>query len=132
MFKNILSTLSTKIISAAISFFIVVLTSHLLGAEAVGTIGLIILGITIVLLVSNFIGGGALIYLLPRLGQYKLLVPSYIWSFLSGVVVTYILYIFNLIPKEFGLHIFLLSLINSLASANFNILLGRQKILPSI
>lgn len=128
MFKNILSTLSTKIISAALSLVIVILTSHLLGAEALGKIGLIVLGITIVLLVSNFIGGGALIYLIPRIGIFKLIVPSYVWSLVSGVIVTYILYKFNLIPREYSIHIFLLSLLNSFASVNFNIMLGREKI----
>ena len=128
MFRNILNTLGTKFLSAAISFLIVILTSHLLGAEAVGTIGLIILGITIILLISNFIGGSALIYLTPRINPYQLLVLSYIWSFISGILVTYILYAFYLIPREYAIHILSLSIINSLASVNLNIILGKEKI----
>jgi O-antigen/teichoic acid export membrane protein len=128
LFRNILNTLGTKFLSAVISLLIVILASHLLGAEALGTIGLIILGITIILLVSNFIGGSALIYLAPRINAYNLLVISYVWSFISGILVTSILYLFNLIPREYTLHILSLSVINSLASVNLNLLLGKEKI----
>lgn len=128
MFRKILSTLATKIITSSFGFLIMIMTAKLLGAEAVGNIGLIILGITIAFLVSNFIGGGALIYLVPRVENFNLMVPSYIWAIISGFLVTYILDFFNLIPHQYSIHILWLSIINAITCINQNILLGKEKI----
>jgi len=128
MLKIILGTAGARIINAIISFAVIVINARMLGAEGVGTIQLVILGITIILLVSNFAGGGALIYLIPRTDLFKLFLPSYIWAVLSSVAGGFILAFFELIPVEFTIHVMLLSLLQAFTSVHFNILLGKEKI----
>jgi len=128
MFKNIIGTAGSRIIVTLLSFFIVVINTKYIGAAGVGTIGLIILGISINLLISSFVGGGALIYLVPRQEVFKLFLPAYLWSLVVSFAVSYILDFFRLIPHEYTLHVMFLSLIQSLATINCSILLGKEKI----
>lgn len=128
MIKKILGTAIVRFFNAGIAFLIVIINSQYLGAENLGTISLIILGITIILQLNNFIGGGALIYLIPRLDNFKLFLTSYLWAFFSTMIGTYILFVFQLIPIEYTYHIMFLSLLLSLLSINFNVLLGKENI----
>lgn len=128
MLKIILGTAGARIINAIISFAVITINARMLGAEGVGTISLIILGITIILLISNFAGGGALIYLIPRNDLFKLFVVSYIWAVLSSVSGSFVLAFFELIPEEFTIHVMFLSLLQAFTSVHFNILLGKEKI----
>ena len=128
MLKKILGTAGARLINALLGFSILIVNTNKLGTEGVGTIGLIILSITIILLLNNFVGGGALIYLIPRIDLFKLFIPSYIWAVFSAISGTYILKFLNLIPVEYTCHILLLSLIQSLSSINLTVLLGNEKI----
>jgi O-antigen/teichoic acid export membrane protein len=128
MVNKVLGTIGSRLLTAAISLGVIIITSKQLGAEAVGTISLIILGITIVQMVNSFIGGPSLVYLTPRIDIYKLFVPSYIWAVITAIICTFLLKFLNLIPSEYFLHVLMLSLIQSLASVNQSILLGKEKI----
>ena len=128
MFKKIILTFSTKFITALLNFLIVIITARYLGAEGRGTISLIVLGISINLIVNDIIGGSALVYLTPRINLFKLFVPSYIWALTSSSILTYCLCYFKLIPVEYYLDVFLLSVLQSLGSINFAILLGQERI----
>ncbi len=128
MLKIIVGTAGARIINAIMSFAIIIINARMLGAEGVGTIQLLVLGITIILLISNFAGGGALIYLVPRNDLFKLFIPSYIWAVLSSVAGAFILAFFGLIPVEFTVHVLFLSLLQGFTSVHYNILLGKEKI----
>lgn len=128
MINKILGTVGSRILNAFLSLGIILITSRQMGAEAVGTISLIVLGVTIIQMVNNFVGGSALIYLIPRFDVFKLFVPSYVWAFLTSVVCSLLLKLCNLIPPEYFWHVLLLSFILSLASVNQTILLGKEKI----
>jgi len=128
MFKSIIGTISSKVLLALMSFLIVTIQTHNLGPERYGYVSLIILGITMVQMVNNFVGGPALIYLVPRYSLFKLFVPSYLWAFISAIVVTAVLHIFNLIPRQFSIHIMCLSFLCSINYINQVILLGKEKI----
>jgi len=128
LLKKILGTAGARLIIAIVSFAVVFTNAHELGAGGVGEITLIVLGITIILLVSNVVGGGALVYLIPRFDLFTLLVPAYFWSFLSAIVGAYVLSFFKLIPQVYTNHVLFLSLFQSLASTNTNILLAKEKI----
>jgi O-antigen/teichoic acid export membrane protein len=128
MLKNIIGTISTRILVAFLTLAMVLINAHVLGAEKVGTISLIILAITILQLISNFIGGGALVYLLPRTELIKLLVPSAVWAVVTAVIGSALLDLLHLIPAGFALHVMFLSMLLSLASVNFMILMGKEQI----
>jgi len=128
MLKKIIGTAGSRIIIALITFAIVVINARTLGKEGVGEIALIVLGITIILLISNFVGGGALVYLIPRYDPFKLIVPSFTWAILSSVVGAQLLSFFKLIPVEYTYHVMFLSLFQALGAVNLTFLLGKERI----
>jgi O-antigen/teichoic acid export membrane protein len=127
MLKKIIGTAGSRIIIAMITFAIVVINARMLGKEGVGEIALIVLGITIILLISNLASGG-LVYLIPRYNSFKLIVPSFAWAFLSSIAGAYLLSYFKLIPVEYTQHVLFLGLIQSLGGINLTFLLGKEKI----
>lgn len=128
MFKKVLGTIFTRFFSAILTLVIVVMNARFLGAEKVGVISLIILGVTIVQMVNNFVGGSALVYLVPRTNLMKLFAPSYIWGFFSSVTTVFILYLINAIPEGFFGHVMILGTLTSLSTVNNMILLGQERI----
>jgi O-antigen/teichoic acid export membrane protein len=127
MLRKIIGTAGSRIIIALITFAIVVINARALGTEGVGEIALIVLGITIILLISN-LGSGGLVYLIPRYDPFKLIVPSYAWAFLSSVIGAFILSFFKLIPDEYTSHVLFLSLFQALGAINLTFLIGKEKI----
>jgi O-antigen/teichoic acid export membrane protein len=128
MFKNILGTAVVRFLNAILSILILVVNTNNFGAEGMGTIGLIVLGISLILLASNYVGGGALVYLAPRHPAVRLLIPSYLWGLLASVAGSGMLSLLHLIPPEFALQVMMLAILQSFISANQNILLGKQRI----
>ena len=129
MLKKIIGTTGSRLICSILGFAALIIAANEIGQEGVGVIyGQIVLGITIVVMLSNFVGGGALIYLIPRHDTFKIFILSYFWAFFSAIIGTFILYVFKLIPESYEEHVFFLSLIQSFLAANYNILLGKEKI----
>ncbi len=128
MLKNILSTITTRIIVALLTLIMVLLNARYLGPENVGTIGLIILAIAILQLISNLVGGGALVYLVPRAQLVKLFLPSCGWALFTTALGTLLLNILHLIPAGYAIHVFFLSLLLSLFTINFMVLMGQERI----
>ena len=126
MFKNLLNTITTRFLTAVVTFIIVTISSRQLGAAGFGTISLLILNISIVAIVSGIIGSAGLVYLSPRHDLFKLFVISYIWSIISSIVVTTILYFSN--QSEYFIHVLILSLITSFTAVNQSIILGKERI----
>ena len=89
MFRNIIGTIGTRVISAFLTLLISVLNARLLGTANVGTISLIVLSVTFIQLFNNFIGGGALVYMTPRAGFLKLFVLSYAWILGVTILATF-------------------------------------------
>ncbi|MCK9422320.1 MAG: polysaccharide biosynthesis C-terminal domain-containing protein [Bacteroidales bacterium] len=135
MFKKIVGTIGTRLTNAALSFIAASLNAHYLGAENVGTIYLIIFSVAIIQLFNNFVGGGALVYMAPRTGIYKLFVPACIWTFIITILATFLLYILGhitsflgIIPEGYLFPVLFLALIISFSSVNFMLLLGQEKV----
>ncbi len=128
MFRHIIGTTFTRLFNALMSLAILWITTHNLGKEGLGTIGLIVLGITLILLVSNYIGGGALVFLSSRHDWRRLMIPSYVWACIVSVAGVFLLRIFKLIPVEFTRDIILLSIVQSFMTINLSLLIGKEKV----
>jgi O-antigen/teichoic acid export membrane protein len=139
MLKKVLGTVITRIIVALLTLAIVLVNARLLGPEKVGTISLIILAITIIQLVNGIFGGGALVYLVPRMNLIRLMVPAYLWAILTAVACAGLLVLIRfilvgaaphvyIIPEGYFIHVLLLALLLSLATVNFMILMGQERI----
>lgn len=100
----------------------------MLGAENLGTIGLLALNITIVIMVNNLFGGGSLVYLVPRYSFKTIRSISYSWAFVAALIVYIVFYIFKIEPQEYLIHVLILSVILSLSVVNQNLLLGKERI----
>lgn len=127
MIKRIIGTSAGKLITALAGFAIIVINAHYIGAVGVGTISLILLGITFINLVSNFIGGPAIVYLLPRFDAFRLIVPSYLWAFLCSSAGSVLLSVSGLIPVIYVFDVFWLSFFVTVTSVNLTILLAKER-----
>ncbi|MDT8308742.1 MAG: hypothetical protein RQ866_04375, partial [Bacteroidales bacterium] len=110
MFKSIFNTTVVRLFNAVITFTILLINARVLGSDNVGTIGLIVLNITIVLMVNNLFGGGALIYLTPRYPAKKLLSIAYFWAFLTALIVPSVFLFIRIEPLDYIVHVYCLSL----------------------
>lgn len=135
MFKKILGTLGTRLVNAALALIAASLNANYLGAENVGTIYLIIFSVTIIQLFNNFVGGGALIYLVPRAGVFRLFVPAVIWTFVITLSATFLLFFLGnaspalaIIPEGYLGPVLCLALVISFSSVNYMLLLGQEKV----
>jgi O-antigen/teichoic acid export membrane protein len=128
MINKVLGTIGSRLLGAVLSLCVLMISAKQIGKEGLGTISLIIIGVTIVQMVNNFVGGSALVYLIPRFIVSQLIIPSYIWAFFTAFICTFILNILNLIPHEYYYHVMFLSLIQSLSSINLTLLLGKEKV----
>ena len=128
MFRTIAATTFSRFGVVLFSFGVLVSTNQVLAPDGKGFISLFLLNVTLVQLISSFIGGPALVYLLPRLGIERLLIPSYGWTFISAISVPLILYLAGLQPYS---HLYDLIFIGGLHSAgqiHMQLLLGKEDV----
>jgi O-antigen/teichoic acid export membrane protein len=135
MFKKIIGTLGTRVLTAILSFSSWILCANYLGPEKLGTIGLMIFSIAIIQLVTNFISGASLIYLTPRVGVYRLLIPAYVWTPVVTVLTSCAIFLIGwffpvagLIPQGYFFEVMALAMVMSFTSVNYMFLLGMEKV----
>lgn len=129
MIGNIVNTIGSKLLIACISLTLLLLNSNYLGAEGLGSIGLIVLGITIILLVSNFVTGGGLIYYAPRSSVVELFFVSYFWVTITGLLFIPVVLFTPLFSAAYSTDILILGLILAAVSTHNNLLLGKEKVI---
>lgn len=135
MVKKILGTIGTRFINALLAFLVVVLTTRYLGSVNYGTISLIILTVAIIQLANNFIAGGALIYMAPRAGAFKLFFPAYLWTIFVTVATAWLIHLIEvlfpsitIIPQGYFYPVLFLAMLMSFVSVNSMLLLGLEKV----
>ncbi|MGI8892674.1 MAG: hypothetical protein ACR2GN_04360, partial [Bacteroidia bacterium] len=128
MLKSIVHTFTTRFAGAIISFLVVWITARFLGAEIRGEISLLLLNITIITLINNVFGGPALVFLVPRLKVFRLMLSGYIWIIISSLAMSLVIFSLNHVSLQLLPALFLLSLISSYLTFNLNLLLGLEKI----
>lgn len=127
MIKNIVNTVGSKLGISLISFALLLIYSNYLGAEGLGSIGLIVLSITIVLLLSNLVNT-SIVYYASRHSTGNLFFISYIWSAISVGLMYLINQLYPIFPQEFATDIYYLSLLQSSIVVHLNVLVGKEKI----
>jgi O-antigen/teichoic acid export membrane protein len=128
MIKDILHSVFSRYVSTILNFLLVVATTRLFGAEGKGEISLFILNITLLTMLNNFVGGPSLVYLSPRRPLEKLLIPSYLWSFLSVAFGVALIFLFDLSPVRYLPHLFFIGMLQAILGTHFFVLMGRKKI----
>ncbi len=128
MLKKVTGTIITRFASMLMAFLIVLLNTRSLGADGQGTVALVNFGIMCVLAVSNYIGGGAIVYLTPRIQANKLAFPAYIWALFSALVFYPIFKLIPSVPEDLLLTICALSFLQSVFTFHLSLLMGKEKI----
>jgi len=111
------------------------MVARFLGAANLGTIALIIFDVAIIQLFTSFFGGSSIIYMTPRAGVYRLLIPAYIWSILVAFASSGLLLLLNtiwnsieIIPSGYFWEILFLGIVMSLVSVNSMLFLGQENV----
>ena len=127
MIGNIINTVSTRISLAVLSIALLVLNSNVLGSEGLGTIGIIVLEITIYLLISNVVCGGSLVYFTSRKSPNALLLAAYSWIIISAAFYYLLLLLIPPLDSEHSTAILVLGFLQSAIGANLSLLAGQQR-----
>ncbi len=127
MILNVLHTIGIRIITALISFGVLYLNAQNLGAEGLGSVGLIVLNVTIIVLFCNLIHG-AIIYFSSRLNKGNLLLISYLWTGIALFLYYIVNTIYPLIDEEFVHHLYVLGFLQASAAVHHYLILGKEKI----
>ncbi|HQV39164.1 MAG: polysaccharide biosynthesis C-terminal domain-containing protein [Flavobacteriales bacterium] len=128
MLKVITGTIAARIITTAMGLLISVIAGHRLGLEGLGTIGLIVLGITLIRLGMDLVGGSALVYLVPRVALGRLLRPGYLWAVLAAGVGYGIVRVFKLVPEGYAGDVAVLAFLQGIHAIHLSVLIGQQRI----
>lgn len=128
MIKNIFSTFTSRFLSAAFGFVLIIVLSNTLGADGKGLASLILTTVTVILLFCDFVGGSALIYLGPRHSNFQLAFSSYIWSFLICIVSYFTLYFLKILPEQYIIHTVAIALLQSLGNIHLSMMVSGEKI----
>lgn len=129
MTRTIFSTLISKIIAAALSLAIVMLTTHILGPTGRGEISLITADIGFILLCSQLVGGASLVYLYSRSHPFQLLVASILWSILAPLLLLPFMNWLGLIEHDYLEHLIVICILFGISSSFQMVVLGAKKIL---
>lgn len=128
MIDKILGTFFTRIAATLMMLIVVIINTNAFGAAGTGTIALVILGLTLLQVLSNFVGGSTLVFLVPQKNNFQLLFLSYAWSLISNIVGLALLRLFHLIPPEYTLLLLILTLIYSIYYIHVSLMQGKEDI----
>lgn len=128
MIKKVAGTIATRLAGMVLGLCVTILAGHELGVEGLGTIGLVVLGISVVSLLASTLGSGVLTYLVPRVPLRRLLPPAYLWATGACVVGGLLLYRFELVPAGYAGHVTTLAFLQAVYSIHFGVLLGQERI----
>ena len=128
MLGNIIGTLGTRIICTLLTLVVLIINTNTFGSGGVGIIGLFVLNITILQIISSFIGGPSLIYLLPRCDKVQLIFLSYLFVVVTNGLGTAIIYLLGFVSAEYVWLLYLSSFFLALFSVNSMYLLSQENI----
>ncbi len=136
MIQKILGTAGSRILHALLNFVVLMIITQNLGDEGTGLLGLIVLNVTVIMLLTDFICGSSLIYFASRKNIYSLLLTSWFWLLMSVLFFSGLEYILQFFPKLYSWaipdgywpYILGLAIIMSLNYINYNLLIGKEMI----
>lgn len=128
MTDKILSTFFTRIVATLLMFVVVIVNTNTFGAEGTGTIALVILGLTLLQVLSEFVGSSSLVYLVPQKDNFQLLILSYSWAIFSNTIGLILLYILHLVPSEYIFLLAVLTFLFSIYNTHTRVMQGKEDI----
>lgn len=127
-FSHILSSTTSKIFSAGITFLLILLGSRELGATGMGEVSLVILAVTLSNLPGALFSGGNIVYLTSRYPLPHLFWLGTIWGISINTVMIGIFYLAGLFPAAYLTETICIGMAAPLGQLSVFLLLGKQKI----
>lgn len=121
---NIIKTFFSRALILLINFFMLILTTHLWGAEGKGIISIMIANMSIIAIINNVIGGGSISYYISKVGLDKLILPSYIWILICTIICTIIVAVTQ--STHYIFYLLVMTLLNSLFSMHLSLFTGKE------
>lgn len=128
LINKIFGTVGARVLGAIISFTVLILSTHTFGADGYGIVTMIILSIMFIGMFNDFVGGGALVFLIPRNKLSELLSIAYVWSFFTALAGSIIIYFFDPDVGPYAHHVFFLAVLHNWFTINQKSLLGKERI----
>lgn len=128
MLRNIIQTVLSKGLISIINFLVVIVTAKYTGAEGRGEISIMYLNVTMVLLINDLIGGGALTFLTPRHHFRRLFLLAAGWAIFCGIVFPVLFNVYFQYESGDLTWFIVLSLSLNLSSCCNALLNGKEKI----
>ncbi|MGM9758524.1 MAG: lipopolysaccharide biosynthesis protein [Parabacteroides sp.] len=128
MLKKILGTIGTRYAIALLNLALIFVNAKVLGVEGVGLVGLIVASVNIAVIFNSVLCGNTLVYFMNRYSMRAIFLPSYVWTGIGSAGALLFMQLTGILPAGYAFDIYLLSVLNSLATANARFLLGKERI----
>ncbi len=128
MIRSVAASFVARIAVMFLTLAVVVMITRTLGDEGQGTAALIQLGVLLIVSVTNFIAGGAVVFLAPRFAPRDLLLPAYLWSVMVALGFYALFSIFPVVPEGYEAEVVLLGFIQALFTFHMQVLMGFEQI----
>ena len=128
MVRAAIGSIAARVAVAISNLVLFAVAGHRLGAEGLGIMGLIVLGITLAVLLGNVVCGAALTYLASRVPRRALLWRAYVWAVGSSLLAFAVIRVLGIVPEPYVVHVAALSLITVLFTSHTGLLVGHQRI----
>lgn len=128
MVDKVLGTFFTRLLSTILMIVVVIVNTNVFGAGGTGTIALVVLGLTILQVCANFVGGGTLVYLVPRKNILQLWILSFVWACVANVAGLCVLRALALFPPEYTWWLLAMTFVFTVYNINVSVIQGKENI----
>jgi O-antigen/teichoic acid export membrane protein len=128
MLKDILGTIGSRYLIAALNLILIFINAKVLGIEGMGLIGLIWASVNIIVMVNGVFGGSTIVYFINQYAIRTILPIAYLWIIIGTGIGCSIMWLLKLLPAGYEVDIYLLTALYSFAIANSRFLLGTDHI----
>jgi len=124
---TVVKTFVSRFLILILSFGLVIFSTNMWGSEGKGTISIVIANAAIVSFFSSIFAGSSTSYFASKFKTEQILVYSYIWSVMMGILIP-VIFSFADIQAEYLIHLIGISVFSALLSVNINLFIGKQNI----
>lgn len=128
LLKKTFSTIVSRYLAAALNFAIIIINAKLLGAEGVGRIGIILASVNLAVMLNSMFCGSTIVYFMQQYTMRRIMFPSYLWIMFVSAISSFVMMWLGMIPSEYTIVVYILTLLNSLVAANSRFLLGKDNV----
>ena len=128
MLKQILGTIGVRYFVAGLNLLLIFVNGKVLGVSGMGLTGVIYASANIALIFNSVLCGNTIVYFMNRYDFRYVFWPAYGWAFIGSAAACGCMKIFGMLPADFELDVYGLSVILSLVAIHSRILLGKDDI----